>query len=759
VKHTRKSHELKRTPVDENLLRTIFDKAATGVAVADTEGQILTCNPVLERMLGYTADELVTRSVAETVHPDDLEKIEEANEALFGGNSDALVLEHRLLHKNGETVWVRASVSLVRDGRGAPYRLIAIFEDLGDRKRAEEKAVTSRALTEKLLETTDAMIVQLNGAGEIEFVNSAFEEITGYARVDLENRNWFEVMVPRDRYPQVWEEFQRLTSGGAPARFESPILTKSGEERYIVWRNSELRTRDEITGTISIGIDISERKRAEEELAASEEKLLAVFTSAPAGMAVGRFEDGLMLDINTEFERLSEYRYDEVVGKTSLELGLWSDSSDRRQLIDLLERDGVAADLEVRLRTKSGREIVGLANARDVTIRGSRYVIFAMTDISERRETDDLNRLLKHSLDMHPVGVYWLDSDARFVYLNDAACKVVGYEHEELIGKPLSLIDPNATAEEMAAIWAQLPRDGSFSGELVHRRKDGSEFPVEITAARVDFGGKDYYCSFARDISERKRQELEHTQLNRQLMQAQKMEAVGRLAGGVAHNFNNILTALVGYCELLLAKLPEGADGRQEAEQIKLAADHATSVTRELLLFSRREAGHHAKLDLNAIVVQTRLLLRELIRSDIHLVPVLAPVLAPVRADRSQIEQVLVNLVLNAVDALPGGGTIWIETADLAIDKPLPCVGGATLEPGHYVALVVKDSGVGIDEETLTHIFEPFFSTKSPDKGTGLGLATVYGIVEESGGRILVDSKPNAGTRFTIFFPALSARS
>ena len=309
----------------------------------------------------------------------------------------------------------------------------------------------------------------------------------------------------------------------------------------------------------------------------------------------------------------------------------------------------------------------------------------------------------------------------------------------------------------MKIVWEKLRSEGSYTAETVHRRKDGSEFPAEITSTYVQFGGEEFNCGFAHDISERKRAEEERALLARQLQQAQKMEAVGRLAGGVAHSFNNILTALGGYCELLLAKLPEGSDGRLEAEQIKRASDHAASITRELLLFSRREAARKVRLDLNTVVVQTQLLLRELIRGDIKIVTALAPVVPLVLADHSQIEQVLINLVVNASDAMPKGGVIAIETSDLETGEPL-LKGDATLAAGRYVALVVKDSGSGMDESTLAHIFEPFFSTKGPETGTGLGLATVYGIVEESGGHIHVDSKPGSGTRFTIFLPALPAR-
>jgi two-component system cell cycle sensor histidine kinase/response regulator CckA len=714
-------------------------------------------NPALERILGYPAEEWAKRRLADTVHPDDREKVAAANRDLFSGKLNELVYEHRFVHKSGEVVWARVAVSLVRDKKKAPSRLIAIVEDVSESRRAEENAARARELTEKLLDTTDAMVVGLDSEGKIQFVNHAFEEITGYSRDDLEGKNWFETLVPRDRYPQVWEEFERLTSGGNAVRFENPILTKAGEERYIVWRNSEFRTGDEIIGTVSVGIDISERKRAEEELADSEEKLLAVFTSSPAGMAVSRREDGCVLDVNTEFERLFECRRDEVVEKTSIELGLWADPSDRKRVTDLIDRDGQVVDLELPLRTARGRALIGLLNVHEVTIRDSRFLIYALRDITEQKQAEEQLALLKHSIDVNSDGAYWTDTSDTFIYVNEAGYRVLDYDRDELLGKPVSLVAPGATPERMEEVWKRLRRDGFFTTESVHRRKDGSEFPVEMTSTYVQFGGREYHCAFARDISERKRQEHERELLGKQLTQAQKMEAVGRLSGGVAHNFNNILTALVGYCEILLSKLPEGRDGHLEAEQIRLAADHATSVTRELLLFSRREVGKRVKLDLNTIVVQTRLLLRQLIPSDVTIVAALASIVAPVKADYSQIEQVLVNLVLNAVDAMPDGGTIGLETTDLEIDKPLPVEGGATLEPGHYVALVVKDSGVGMDEETRAHIFEPFFSTKSAEKGTGLGLATVYGIIEESGGGIIVESKPKQGASFTIYFPALPA--
>jgi PAS domain S-box-containing protein len=612
-------------------------------------------------------------------------------------------------------------------------------------------------LDEALIEITDAIVVQLDGEGKIQYVNRSFEEITGFSREDLENRSWFEVLVPKDRYPEVWEEFERLRSGGTPTRFENPILTKSGEERYIVWQNSDVRRDNQIVGTVSIGIDISERRRAEAALEDSEEKLQALFTAAPAGIAVTGLKDGRIYDVNQEYERIFGCRYDEVVGQTSLELGLWVDPNDRKHLVRLVEEKGHVEGLEVSMRRRSGDEMIVSLNARAVAVHTDRYLITAVTDISERKRAEEQIALLKHSIDLHYDGAYWVNAKNELIYINESGCRSVGYAPDELIGKPVSFINPRATAEMMKTLWGRLRKDGFFSTESVHRRKDGSEFPVEVIGTYVQFAGKEYHCGFAHDISERKQQELDRAELVEQLIQAQKMEAIGRLAGGVAHNFNNILTALVGYCELLLTKLPEDSVGRFEAEQIKHATDHATAVTRDLLLFSRREASKPVNLDLNTVVVQTRLLLHQILRSDVEIATALAPTVAPVKADRSQIEQVLINLVLNASDAMPNGGVVALETGDVEIEQE-SVEHGVTLAPGRYVTLTVKDNGVGMDEETKTRIFEPFFSAKGPEKGTGLGLATVYGVVEESGGYIVVESAPGKGARFTIYFPALGSR-
>jgi two-component system cell cycle sensor histidine kinase/response regulator CckA len=230
------------------------------------------------------------------------------------------------------------------------------------------------------------------------------------------------------------------------------------------------------------------------------------------------------------------------------------------------------------------------------------------------------------------------------------------------------------------------------------------------------------------------------------------MEVVGRLAGGIAHNFNNLLTAISGYAELALAGLPTDSDARAEVEEIRRATVRAAVVARGLLAFSRRRVFSREPLDLNEIVSETGTLLGQLIGEDVELETMLAPGLRPVEADRSQLEQVIINLAMNARDAMPKGGVLRIETASLLLTEPLVDLDG-TLAPGRYVALSVRDTGVGMNEETRAKIFEPFFTTKDADHGTGLGLSTVYAVVEEAGGHIRVESKPDEETTFTIYLP------
>ncbi|MCS6975563.1 MAG: response regulator [Gemmatales bacterium] len=372
-------------------------------------------------------------------------------------------------------------------------------------------------------------------------------------------------------------------------------------------------------------------------------------------------------------------------------------------------------------------------------------------DRSPREALRDRLRIL---LEVAPDAALVCRQDRKILMANEAAARLFGFKLKELPGRSLEELIPNLFAGQTSSLGSQDTLFKSPSSawrislgadNLIGRRKDGSETPIEVSFAPVDADGRRLMVCFIRDIAERKN-------LEERVQQSQKLEAIGRLAGGVAHDFNNLLTAILGYAELLLHGLPPGDPTREGLEEIKRAAERAASLTQQLLAFGRKQMLQPTVVDLNALVHETQKMLRRLIPEDIEIRLELDPDTQPVRADPTQTQQVLVNLVLNARDAMPRGGTITISTGNDELTRS-QVRRLSDVRAGPYAVLTVTDTGCGMDEATLARVFEPFFTTKVQGKGTGLGLATAYGIVKQSGGHIEVESEPGQGTTFRVYLP------
>ena len=365
---------------------------------------------------------------------------------------------------------------------------------------------------------------------------------------------------------------------------------------------------------------------------------------------------------------------------------------------------------------------------------------------AERRllENEEEYRLL---FDSNPHAMWVFDVETlAFLAVNDAAVRLYGFSREEFLGMTIKEIRP---LEEVPALLEYLPtmRDSPSlpATQVKHRKKDGSLLEVAGASNPIEFRGRRARLVLATDVSEKKR-------LEAQLMQAQKMEAVGRLAGGVAHDFNNLLGVITGYSDLLLKDLGPQHAGSKRVEEIQKAAERGAALTRQLLAFSRKQVLQPRILDINEVVADVEKMLRRVIGEDIQLVTTPGAGIGRIRADPGQIEQVLMNLVVNARDAMPKGGRLTFETANVALDDTYARE-HPEVQPGPFVMLAVSDTGVGMDAQTQAHIFEPFFTTKEQGKGTGLGLATVFGIVQQSGGSISIDSRLGLGTTCRIYFP------
>ena len=375
----------------------------------------------------------------------------------------------------------------------------------------------------------------------------------------------------------------------------------------------------------------------------------------------------------------------------------------------------------------------------------------AVREAAERRARAQAEDALKQSeegfrqlfnCNPHPTWVFDVET-LRFVEVNDAAIEHYGYSREEFRGMRITDLHPSQEVPLVEEAVAT-PRDGIRRfGTWVHRTKDGRLINVDVAAHDLEFRGRRGRLVVAHDITQQQ-------ELQVQLQQSQKMDAIGRLAGGVAHDFNNLLGVIIGYGERLLRRLP--SRDRREINEVLKAAEHAASLTRQLLAFSRRQVLKPRVLDLNAVVGEMDGMLRRIIGEDIDLVTVLQDGLGQVKADPGQIQQVVMNLAVNARDAMPKGGRLTIETGNAELDESYTSAHLA-VRSGHYVMLAVTDSGMGMDAATQAHIFEPFFTTKEAGKGTGLGLSTVFGIVKQSEGNVWVYSEPQRGTTFKIYLP------
>ena len=387
------------------------------------------------------------------------------------------------------------------------------------------------------------------------------------------------------------------------------------------------------------------------------------------------------------------------------------------------------------------------------------------------------------ALDQTADAIFWVDPDGRLIYVNEAACRSLGYTQEELLRLSIKDIDPDVPSERWRELWQKIKEKRLLEFETHHRTKDRRVFPVEIHPSYLKSDGKEHIFAIAHDITKRKQAEAElgqmlaestharrvllsvlddekrmaseRNRLEGQLQQAQKMEAVGRLAGGVAHDFNNLLMGIMGYTELCQEQIETGHPIREFLDEIMNASRRSAEITRQLLAFARKQTIAPKVLDLNESVGAMLKLLRQLIGKDINLAWMPGANLRHVRIDPSQVDQILVNLCVNARDALSSVGRITLETGNIIIGTDHSATHSEAI-PGAYVFLAVSDDGCGMDKETLAQVFEPFFTTKGIGVGTGLGLATVYGNVKQNNGFIDADSEPSKGTTFKIYLPQVT---
>jgi two-component system, cell cycle sensor histidine kinase and response regulator CckA len=484
------------------------------------------------------------------------------------------------------------------------------------------------------------------------------------------------------------------------------------------------------------------------------EELFRLITENAADMIAVVDMEGNRIFNSLSYEKVLGYSLDELKRSSSFAQVHPEDIDRVRQAGEEAQRNGIGLPLEYRIRHKDGRWRVLESTASVIrNAKGeSEKLVIVSRDITERkRAAEALERSessFRSVVEDAPYGIYRASIDGNLILVNPALQKMLGYDsREELLQGNLGTHIYRHSADHQKFIQTALQEQYFKDVELDWKRKDGAPITVRCSGWPVkdEAGGVTYLEVFAEDVTDRR-------VLERQLRMAQKMEAVGRLSGGIAHDFNNLLGVIIGYSQLLKRSLGGGNPLFEHAEEIEKASQRAVSLTRQLLAFSRQQVLEPVIVNLNTLVSDMEKMLPRLIGEDVALELNLEPELQQVKADLSQIEQVIMNLAVNARDAMPNGGKLTIQTAnvelDLAYTRQHP---GSRVGP--YVMLAVRDTGTGIDPEIQSQIFEPFFTTKERDKGTGLGLATVYGVVKQSGGYIAVDSEKGKGACFSVYLP------
>jgi len=638
------------------------------------------------------------------------------------------------------------------------------------KERTQELARTTRMLQSVLDCATAYGIFATDEAGTITLWSKGAEALTGYAAEDVVGKDSplavleteqpeggdFAAFARKAAEEKTGVEVKGRRKDGStfPLLLSLAVLEKEGG-RSAGWVGimrdisieTALRARLEQWAR-QLERKVEQRTRALRE---SEEKYRKLFEGAKDGILVVDKEDGTILDCNRAFERLLGYSRQELKGKKTWELRPPELVEQAEEHFKALKRGAHIIGPEPPFMTKDGRTVEIEFSTEETELEGRRVFQCICRDVTEQRrlqrEVENYRSYLESILRDAPAGVNTTDLDGVIQVWGGSSPQMFGYRAEEVVGKMKS-IDLHADAQEGRKVLEITSAQGEFSGEVTLKRKDGSTFPSLLHVSKLrDAEGKHIgYAGFNIDITERKK-------LEEQLLHAQKMEGLGRLAGGIAHDFNNILEGILGYASFIRARLEDKHPFRKYIEVIERSALRGADLTRQLLTFSR--SGRHAAMpvNMNRVVEETMKLVERSAKENVELRMELEPHLFVASADPAQMEQAILNICINALDAMPEGGVLTVRTENIIVDEQF-ARRQTDIQPGPHVVLTISDTGVGMDESVKEKIFEPFFTTKEPGQGTGLGLSIVYTVIKNHRGCIEVESEPGEGTTFRLYIPA-----
>ncbi|MCC6489397.1 MAG: PAS domain S-box protein [Candidatus Hydrogenedentes bacterium] len=743
----------------EARFRRLHESMRDAFVSVDLDGRFLQANRAYEELVGYSLEELGKLTFRDLTPPQWHRMEDEILETQVMVRDYSAVYEKEYIRKDGTIIFVELRTILLRDEDGKPESYWAIIRDITDRKRLEREL----RMTQFSLEHANLAAYQIEeDTARITAVNRRACEDLGYAREELCGLTVMDID-PTFDYARWREHRKGVRASGGSRTLESLHRRKDGSE-FPVEVSVNYMEFEGGRYSVSFAKDITERKEAENALRLKESAIETCLTAI--GMAT---PDGVLMYVNPAMLRM--WAYPEpgmLLGRDVADI--FASRTFMSEILEVVREQGFWMGEITAVRSDGSPFEAELTLSVVRNVDGSpAYIVGSCSDVTERNRTlkalHDSEERLRLALQASELGMYDFDIHTGTSTVSPEYTGILGYasdEYDSSTANWLELIHPDDRQRMENSYLALLRGDmkRATESEFRMRRKDGEYIWVRAEG-KVEFseetGLPSRILGTMKDVTEQKWAEEMRNQLEAQLAQAQKMESVGRLAGGIAHDFNNMLTVILGYTEMIRSQLPENDPLLEDVAAIEKAGIHSRDITRQLLAFSRRQVVQPIPLDLNECINLTRKTLARLIGEDIELRFDPGDHLWMIHVDPSQIDQILVNLAVNARDAMPQGGRFILETTNVLLDEAY-CHDHPGTAPGGYVVLHVSDTGIGMDKETAARIFEPFFTTKEIGKGTGLGLATVYGIVSQSGGHIHVYSEPGKGTTFSIYIPRYLGR-
>ncbi len=739
--------------IDRSQHYKILETAMDGFAMIDSKGNILEVNNVYCKLIGYSEQELLTMKIADIEVVLLPEEISERIKSIIEQGKSRFETKHR--RKDGNILDVEVNVQYYTFGGGG---FITFIRDITKHKETQRKLYEREILIQNISNNlVNGMIYQItrfkDGTRKFTYLADAVKGLYGITPEEgMENSDLIYKKVHPDDQIRVLQEEELAHQSLSVFKTEARIFGIDGKIRWSCFVSCPRLVSDGVSVWDGIEFDITNLKLAEEALRESEQKYKDLFTGSRDGIVVVDTQ-GHFLNANAAYCEMVGYSVEELKQLkdfSKITPPKWRLWEDQEILKYRLLNDGYSGIYEKEYIRKDNNIITVEIQAFTVFLPSGvpKYMWGIVRNITERKQAEKDLRQFKAIFDNANFGIAITNLEGMVSYTNTYFAYAHGYDSQELVGKNLRILHSKEQLNNVEKLLNQLVQEGSFNAqEVEHCRKDGSSFTMLMTGMLVkdEYGKPQCFTTTAIDVSEKKL-------LESQLQQARKMESVGRLAGGVAHDSNNMLGVILGHTELAMEEIDSSDSIYFHLQEIQKAAKHSAELTRQLLTFARKQNITPKVVNLNEVVEGMLKMLARLIGENIHLSWKPGNDIWPIKVDPTQIEQILANVAINARDAIQGIGNLNIKTENVSLSS-LYCNSHTDFVPGDYVLLLISDTGIGMDKTTLEHLFEPFFTTKEVGKGTGLGLATIYGIIKQNNGAISVDSEIGHGTTFHIYIP------